>query len=134
MIMCLYFDVSSDIKRAVLLKGDTVSFGYGFFFSPIQTFIVKSACRASEDHFCDFIRMRCVGFHPWLSFRIKNVRSADGHHDKLVRIEVSPERIGELIEGPRRRQIVDFFKGLGFTYVSLDLQGFRSGSGNEALE
>jgi len=56
------------------------------------------------------------------------------HHDKLVRIEVPPEHIGDLIEDPRRRQIVDFFKKLGFTYVSLDLQGFRSGSGNEALE
>jgi uncharacterized protein len=56
------------------------------------------------------------------------------HHDTLVRIEVPPERIGDLSEDPRRLQIVDFFKTLGFTYVTLDLQGFRSGSGNEALE
>ncbi len=55
------------------------------------------------------------------------------HHDALVRIEVPPERIGDLIENSRRRQIVDFFKTLGFTYVTIDLQGFRSGSGNEAL-
>jgi len=55
------------------------------------------------------------------------------HHDTLVRIEVPPERIGDLIEDPRRRQIVDFFKKIGFTYVTIDLQGFRSGSGNEAL-
>ncbi len=56
------------------------------------------------------------------------------HHDTLVRIEVPPQRIGDLSEDPRRRQIVDFFKTLGFTYVTIDLQGFRSGSGNEAIE
>jgi uncharacterized protein len=56
------------------------------------------------------------------------------HHDKLVRIEVPPDRFGELIDDQRSRQIVDFFKKLGFTYVTLDLQGFRSGSANEALE
>jgi pyridinium-3,5-biscarboxylic acid mononucleotide sulfurtransferase len=56
------------------------------------------------------------------------------HHDKLVRIEVPAECLSEIVEESRRYQIVDFFKGIGFTYVSLDLQGFRSGSGNEALE
>lgn len=56
------------------------------------------------------------------------------HHDTLVRIEVPPERIGDLVEEPRRCQIVDYFKSIGFTYVTLDLQGFRSGSANEILE
>ncbi|MBN1844471.1 MAG: ATP-dependent sacrificial sulfur transferase LarE [Sedimentisphaerales bacterium] len=55
------------------------------------------------------------------------------HHDTLVRIEVPAEQIPRLTEPDRRRRIVDFFKGLGFTYVSLDLQGFRSGSANEVL-
>lgn len=56
------------------------------------------------------------------------------HHDTLARIEVPPERIGDLVEESRRCQIVDFFKSIGFTYVTLDLQGFRSGSANEVLE
>jgi uncharacterized protein len=55
------------------------------------------------------------------------------HHGELVRIEVPTERIIELVTQPRREEIVAFFKKLGFSYVSLDLQGFRSGSGNEVL-
>lgn len=55
------------------------------------------------------------------------------HHGELVRIEVPAERITELVTQDRREQIVEFFKEIGFTYVSLDLQGFRSGSGNEVL-
>ena len=55
------------------------------------------------------------------------------HHGELVRIEVPAERIKELTAPERREGIVEFFKKLGFTYVSLDLQGFRSGSGNEVL-
>ncbi|MFC1783260.1 ATP-dependent sacrificial sulfur transferase LarE [Planctomycetota bacterium] len=55
------------------------------------------------------------------------------HHDELVRIEVPAEKIAELAHDNQREQIVAFFKKLGFTYVSLDLQGFRSGSGNEPL-
>ena len=56
------------------------------------------------------------------------------HHGNLARIEVPAERIAELVKDDRREQIVTFFKKLGFTYVSMDLQGFRSGSGNEALK
>jgi len=55
------------------------------------------------------------------------------HHGNLVRIEVPFEKIAELIADGPRREIVAFFKKLGFTYVSLDLQGFRSGSANEVL-
>ena len=55
------------------------------------------------------------------------------HHGNLVRIEVPQEDIGKLICEPQRSGIVGFFKNLGFAYVSLDLQGFRSGSGNEIL-
>jgi len=56
------------------------------------------------------------------------------HHDHLVRIEVPPDKISLLLDDRQRTQIVDYFKELGFTYVSLDLEGFRSGSANEALE
>ncbi|MEW5813983.1 MAG: ATP-dependent sacrificial sulfur transferase LarE [Spirochaetota bacterium] len=64
-----------------------------------------------------------------LGFKELRVR----HHDKLVRIEVPAARIPELIEEPRRNEVVAFFKKLGFTFVSVDLQGFRSGSANETL-
>ena len=55
------------------------------------------------------------------------------HHDNLVRIEVPPEKIEELSKAPLRNEITTHFKSLGFTYITLDLQGFRSGSGNEPL-
>ena len=55
------------------------------------------------------------------------------HHGNLARIEVTSDHIAEIASPDRREQIVDFFKKLGFTYVSLDLQGFRTGSANEVL-
>jgi len=55
------------------------------------------------------------------------------HHGDLVRIEVRVDRLVELIEADRRERIVGFFKGLGFVYVTFDMQGFRSGSANEVL-
>jgi len=55
------------------------------------------------------------------------------HHGQLARIEVPPDRIPDLAESHRRESIVAFLRNLGFTYVTLDLQGFRSGSGNEVL-
>jgi len=55
------------------------------------------------------------------------------HHGNLARIEVPADKISELADEKLRGKIVTFFKKLGFTYVSLDLEGFRSGSGNEIL-
>ena len=64
-----------------------------------------------------------------LGFRQVRVR----HHGKTARIEVSREEIGSLIETHTRTRVVKKLKGIGFTYVTLDLQGFRSGSMNEVL-
>jgi uncharacterized protein len=55
------------------------------------------------------------------------------HHDEVARIEVPPAEIARLAAEPLRSHVVDKLKGLGFRYVALDLQGFRSGSLNEAL-
>jgi uncharacterized protein len=52
------------------------------------------------------------------------------HHDTIARIEVLPEDIAIVVE--QRTTIVQRLKELGYTYVTLDLQGFRSGSMNEA--
>lgn len=52
------------------------------------------------------------------------------HHDTIARLEVEPGDIGVILE--QRDQIVARLKELGYTYVTLDLQGFRSGSMNEA--
>ncbi|MCK5269674.1 MAG: ATP-dependent sacrificial sulfur transferase LarE [Sedimentisphaerales bacterium] len=65
-----------------------------------------------------------------LGFKELRVR----HHGNLARIEVPADRIADLAHPEHCNEIVTYFKGLGFTYVSLDLQGFRSGSANEALK
>ena len=52
-------------------------------------------------------------------------------HDNLARIEVPADDITTLVAN--RDRIVTALKELGYTYVSLDLQGFRSGSMNEVI-
>lgn len=52
-------------------------------------------------------------------------------HDTIARIEVPPADFGRIVE--QHAAIVARFKELGFVYVTLDLQGFRSGSMNEPL-
>ncbi len=54
------------------------------------------------------------------------------HHDKIARIEVDPADFPRLLE--TRSQLVDGLKALGYTYVTLDLAGYRSGSMNEAIQ
>ena len=55
------------------------------------------------------------------------------HHGQLARIEVKPEAIDKITAEPLRSQIVNKLKSLGFKYITIDLQGFRSGSLNESL-
>lgn len=54
-------------------------------------------------------------------------------HDKIARIEVMPEELEKLIKKEVRTEIVSKFKSYGFTYVSMDLEGYRTGSMNETL-
>lgn len=65
-----------------------------------------------------------------LGFRQFRVR----HHDRLARLELAPEEMPRLWADDRHRAIVRRFRELGYLYVTLDLQGFRSGSANEALK
>jgi len=55
------------------------------------------------------------------------------HHDTVARIEVNPQDIKKITTQPLRSQIVEKFKSLGFKFITVDLQGFRSGSLNEPL-
>jgi len=55
------------------------------------------------------------------------------HHGTVARIEVPPEDFPSLLEGETRKQITQRFKAIGYAYVTLDLDGFRSGSLNEVL-
>jgi uncharacterized protein len=55
-------------------------------------------------------------------------------HDRLARIEVMPDEFEKLIEKKNREEIVSKLKSYGFTYVSMDLAGYRMGSMNETLD
>ena len=55
------------------------------------------------------------------------------HHGDLARIELEAEEISRLQQKERRSQISDHFKTLGYAHVTLDLQGYRSGSLNEGI-
>ena len=56
------------------------------------------------------------------------------HHDeKTARIEVGTEELHRLLDDTLRLSLVVQLKELGFTYVTLDLQGYRTGSMNEVL-
>jgi len=55
------------------------------------------------------------------------------HHDTIARIEVHPEDFKKISAEPNRSNIVKKLKTLGFKYVTIDLQGFRSGAMNEIL-
>jgi uncharacterized protein len=54
------------------------------------------------------------------------------HHDKIARIEVTPEDMPKVLD--HHEKIDRALKSYGFSYVTLDLQGYRSGSMNEVLK
>jgi uncharacterized protein len=55
------------------------------------------------------------------------------HHDTVARIEVEPTDFITLTDEPTRAKVTEFFRSIGYSYVTLDLEGFRSGSLNEVL-
>ena len=65
-----------------------------------------------------------------LGYRQFRVRS----HDPIARIELGPqEDPSVLLNEETRRRLVEKMKGLGYKYVTLDLEGYRTGSMNEVL-
>lgn len=81
----------------------------------------------------DLERLRQVGscelFMKNLGFREFRVR----YHGDLARIELALSELEQLMQPQVRERVVEKFKELGFRFVSLDLQGFRSGSLNPML-
>jgi uncharacterized protein len=65
-----------------------------------------------------------------LGFRVFRAR----HHGDSLRLELGPGEETKLWETGLRQTVVSTAKRFGFRYVSLDLEGFRSGSGNEGLD
>ena len=67
--------------------------------------------------------LRAMGFRQ---FRVR-------HHGEIVRIEIALEEFPRALTAEMAREFTAVFKGLGFKYVTLDLEGFRSGSMNQLL-
>lgn len=65
-----------------------------------------------------------------LGFREFRVR----HHDSLVRLEIAPAEMSRAMNVEVFEDLALRFRELGFKYVTLDLQGFRSGAMNEILD
>ena len=84
---------------------------YGLEITPQRLKQVEQA----EDY------LRQLGF---VEFRVR-------HHGNIARIEVAPEQINNVLS--QRQQISEKIKSIGFKYITLDLQGLRSGSLNETL-
>ncbi len=63
-----------------------------------------------------------------LGFRVLRVR----YHDTVARLELGPEEFAQAV-GPLRDDVNRIIKAAGFTYVALDLQGYRTGAMNEGV-
>jgi len=64
--------------------------------------------------------------HGFRQFRVR-------HHGQIARIEISRDELSRALSPDMASEFVRIFKALGFTYVTLDLEGFRSGSMNALL-
>ena len=67
--------------------------------------------------------LRAMGFRQ---FRVR-------HHGEIVRIEIAREEFPRALTAEMAREFTAVFKPLGFKFVTLDLEGFRSGSMNQLL-
>jgi len=88
-------------------------FPYGTEISPGRLQQVEKA----EEH------LRSLGFGQ---LRVR-------YHGDLARVEVEPSEIHRLLDSNLREEVVQGLKDAGFIYVTLDLQGYRTGAMNEPL-
>jgi len=69
---------------------------------------------------------KCLRELGFIQFRVR-------YHGHTVRIETAPEEMNRLLETATRKKVVRAIKKLGFVYVTIDLEGYRTGSMNEVL-
>jgi uncharacterized protein len=128
-------DIRSPLVEAGLTKDDirTLSRKMGLPTADKQPF----ACLASRFPYGTNITSerltqidRCETFLRRQGFHTFRVR----YHGETARIEVALDELKKLIDDELRSSLVSEFKAAGFTYVALDLQGYRTGSMNEAAE
>ncbi len=128
------YGVRSPLCEAGLTKVDIRSTSYHLGLATWDK--PSAACLASRFPYGDVIT--CEGLHMVaaaeellheLSFLQVRVR----HHGNIARIEVSSDDLGRFAVPQLREEIVRGLKLVGYSYVTLDLQGYRTGSMNEVL-
>ncbi len=55
------------------------------------------------------------------------------HHEDVARLEIPLDQLDKIMAADMRQRVVEAVRAAGYVYVSLDLEGFRSGSGNVML-
>ena len=126
--------VLSPLRRAELTKADirTLSKSLGLPTWDKQSF----ACLSSRFPYGESItreRLQMIdqAEQLLLDMGLRQVRVR--HHGNLARIETDEGGFQILMDRARRERVYEAFKGFGFTYVSMDLLGYRTGSMNETL-
>jgi uncharacterized protein len=126
--------IRSPLREAGLTKEDIRKFSQDM---GLPTWDKPSfACLASRFPYGEEIKpdkLRMVGEAEeyLLNLGLKQVRVR--HHGNTARIEVNEEEIWRFLDSSVRRQVTRKLKDIGYTYVTLDLQGYRTGSMNELL-
>lgn len=113
-------DIRTLSKMLHLATWDKPSFACLSSRFPYHTQITKPALQGVEN---------AENYLRQLGMRIYRVR----HHDTIARIELGEREMRLLWEKNLREPIVRHFKSLGYKYVALDMEGYRTGSMNEAL-
>jgi uncharacterized protein len=126
--------IRSPLREALCTKSDVRELSKAF---NLPTWDKPSfACLASrfpygEEITPEALRMIDEAEDYLFSLGFKQVRVR--HYQNLARIEVYQEEIGRLMDSSIREKVVSRLREIGYKYVTLDLQGFRSGSMNEVL-
>lgn len=126
--------VHSPLKEAGLTKGDirtlSLEAGLATWDKPAL------ACLSSRFPYGETITIeklsmveKAEAFLRSLGYRQLRVR----HHGNMARVELAPEELQNFLKSSHYTQVAAELKSIGYAYVTLDLQGYRTGSMNEVL-
>ena len=128
------FGIQSPLAEAKLTKNDIRALSRKFKLETAD--VPSSPCLASrlvygleisEERLTQIEKaedfLRSLGL---VEFRVR-------HHDTIARIEAHQEDFKKVTAEPNRSKIIKKLKSLGFKYITIDIQGFRSGAMNEVL-
>ena len=128
-------DVLSPLRDAGLTKADIREISRDVYDLPTAD-RPSMACLASRFPYGSSITGDKLGqveqvevFLERQGFRVFRAR----HHGDILRLELGPEEMTALSDSRVRAEVTDHAKKLGFTYITLDLEGYRTGSMNETL-